>query len=73
MKANDIIGMNVIDEEDNYIGTVEDMSIDKNNGSIEKVNIILDQGLFSNKKTISFDQVNEISDDMTIFSIIDIY
>ncbi|KZX17361.1 PRC-barrel domain protein [Methanobrevibacter cuticularis] len=73
MRVIDLIGKIVVDREGNTIGLVEDIDIDEKQGYIKKVDIDLNPKLFSKeKKSINFDQIQDISYSVLLHNIIDL-
>ncbi|KZX17654.1 PRC-barrel domain protein [Methanobrevibacter cuticularis] len=71
MKVNKIIGKNVIDEEGNFVGKVGNIDIDEQNGYIKGIDVKERQGvLYYDPQIITFNQIEKISDDIFINTMI---
>ncbi|RBQ24002.1 hypothetical protein ALNOE001_05500 [Candidatus Methanobinarius endosymbioticus] len=72
MDMKDFLDMEVIDTEGQSVGKIDTVEFDKNNGTIKKVVIKLDKGIFSRaKETITFDQIEKIKDVILLNVLID--
>ncbi|KZX17656.1 PRC-barrel domain protein [Methanobrevibacter cuticularis] len=73
MKVTDLIGMVVVDKNGESVGTVNDVDIDENSGSIKEVDLNLNQKIFSDERgVIEFDQIEDISYAVLLNAILDL-
>lgn len=72
MDMNDFLDMEVIDKEGQSIGKVDTVEFNEETGTINKIVIKLDKGIFSRaKETITFDQVKNIKDVILLDIVVD--
>ena len=72
MDMNDFLDMEVIDKEGQSIGKVDTVEFNEETGTINKIVIKLDKGIFSRaKETITFDQIKNIKDVILLNIIVD--
>ncbi|OQD58218.1 hypothetical protein MBBAR_24c00160 [Methanobrevibacter arboriphilus JCM 13429 = DSM 1125] len=72
MDMNDFLDMEVIDKEGQSIGKVDTVEFNEETGTINKIVIKLDKGIFSRaKETITFDQIKNIKDVVLLNIIVD--
>jgi sporulation protein YlmC with PRC-barrel domain len=73
MDMNDFLDMEVIDKEGQSIGKVDTVEFNEETGTINKIVIKLDKGIFSRaKETITFDQRKNIKDVILLNVIVDV-
>ncbi|BBL62063.1 MAG: PRC-barrel domain-containing protein [Methanobrevibacter arboriphilus] len=72
MDMNDFLDMEVIDKEGQSIGKVDTVEFNEETGTINKIVIKLDKGIFSRaKETITFDQIKNIKDVILLNIVVD--
>ena len=72
MDMKDFLDMEVIDKEGQSIGKVDTVEFNEETGTINKIVIKLDKGIFSRaKETITFDQIKNIKDVILLNIVVD--